>query len=154
MGWNRVVDLLFLPVRLGLAFGLAFLSYSMPWLAAGILGVLFVLGLAGMCVFLWIRWQVRSRARMACHECGYKVLRAAKICPQCHTPTLLTSVRELEEGSQALALHAAWEILQSDDARDLSDQHWAHALEVAFEFRVWWNGRTIRQVFFPRLCST
>jgi uncharacterized membrane protein YebE (DUF533 family) len=92
--------------------GIAALGYYAPWVALGLLLLAVVAGASVLVASIFVVRAVRSRSRQACARCDYRPLRIARICPKCHTPTLVTSTRHVApataEAMVRTAIAAAW----------------------------------------------
>jgi tellurite resistance protein len=104
---KKLLALTSIPIRLGGAAILVFLAYNAPLLVLGLLILTLMAATAGMAASIFLRRAVRLRSRSRCAACEYWPLAIARICPQCHTPLLAATVREMPPAVAEAVLDSA-----------------------------------------------
>jgi uncharacterized membrane protein YebE (DUF533 family) len=104
---KRLVTLFSLPLRLGGAAFLVFLAYRFPYVVLVLLVLAVLAALAGLGLSFAARYALRMRLRTRCVACDHRPLRVARICPNCHTPLLAGTIRELPPHVRLAVLHSA-----------------------------------------------
>lgn len=112
MAAKKTLTLASVPVRAGFMAGVAALGWYAPWVALGLLVLAVIAGAAVLVGSVVVVRAFNSRARQECAKCDYRPLRIARICPRCHTPTLVASTRHVApataEAMVRTAIAAAW----------------------------------------------
>jgi len=103
-----------IPIRMVAAVGFVILGYKLPYVALGILVLALFFGTVGICLSFLIRKAFRRRSRTKCSGCDYRPFQIAKICPKCHTPLLVSSLKGLDENSQDILIKTAISLAWSD----------------------------------------
>jgi tellurite resistance protein len=95
MSLKKLVTLISVPIRLSGAGLLVLLAYQLPYVMLALLVLILVAACGGLILSILARRAVRMRLRTRCVVCDAMPLKIARICPQCHTPLLAATVREL-----------------------------------------------------------
>jgi tellurite resistance protein len=92
---TKLLTLASVPIRLGGAALLVFLSYQFPYLVLALFILTILAAIAGLALSIVLRKAVRMRLRTRCVACDYHPLAIARICPKCHTPLLAATICEM-----------------------------------------------------------
>jgi tellurite resistance protein len=104
---KKLLALASIPIRLGGAALLVFLAYHFPYLVLALLILTVLAAMAGLVASIALRRAVRLRSRTRCAACEYRPLVIARICPQCHTPLLAATVREMPPAAAEAVIDCA-----------------------------------------------
>ena len=121
---TKIVALSSIPIRIALALGMVFLGYQLPYVALGILIFGMAIGCIGLAIIWLLRRSFRRRNRIECAKCDYRPLKIARICPKCHTPTLVESIRGLPPSSCDAIIGTAVSMAWADGNVEQQEQNY------------------------------